>query len=212
MALIPSDFKCPMDMKWHVERIFQGEYDVPVQIPHPIILDIGANVGAFTVWASKRWPKSVIHAYEPIKHNFQYLIMNIDSLHCPTQIFAHNLAVLGKDLSRRRMHLGLHNLGESSFHNLGEQSNQLEKVRVVSARELPAADIVKIDTEGCEVEILEGLDLTGTSTIMLEYHGESDRKRILSILESRFSLLAVDCAIPARGTMKFVRKVSFRMI
>lgn len=48
---------------------------------------------------------------------------------------------------------------------------------------------MKIDTEGCEVEILAGLDLTRTEAILLEYHSRADAETIVRMLTPRFTVL-----------------------
>lgn len=51
----------------HQADVLTGCYDVPY-ILEPgkefVIVDIGADVGAFARWAAKRWPKCPIHSYE----------------------------------------------------------------------------------------------------------------------------------------------------
>jgi len=64
--------------------------------------------------------------------------------------------------------------------------------------------MVKIDTEGCEVEILENLDLSQTKVLMLEHHSLEDAAWIKSFLESDFDLLHDESNKPV-GTEIFVR-------
>jgi hypothetical protein len=40
---------CPPSMVVHVQRVLRGEYDVPYEHPGPVVLDIGANIGAFAI-------------------------------------------------------------------------------------------------------------------------------------------------------------------
>ena len=219
VAVSPPQFSCHPSMINHVRRIFQGEYDLPLTIQKPQILDIGANCGAFTVYAAMRWPGSTIYAYEPIRENYASLVENVAPLQdvADTIIYPVYAAVLGGDFRRRRMWLGQNNPGECSFHDLGEQnlSRPRVKVHVVHAQDLPAGDIIKIDTEGCEVEILEKLDLSRALGVMVEYHRVQDRLRIQEILENTdpipFKRYSHDQNIPGRlpdpnrGTMKYMR-------
>jgi FkbM family methyltransferase len=199
-------------MEWHVTQILRGEYDVPLDSGELKVLDIGANVGAFTAWASRRWRGCKIDAYEPISSSYRILLENVKRVKAAdpeAEITTYNVAVLGTDLSRRRMWLGLNNCGEASFHNLGEQSSITETVKVISARQLPAADVIKIDTEGCEVEILEHMNLSRVKAIMLEYHSTHDRNRIIFDLNSAFELVAEFQSVPGRddrGILKFLRR------
>ena len=48
---------------------------------------------------------------------------------------------------------------------------------------------MKIDTEGCEVEILSGLDLSRTQAILLEYQSRADAKTIMRMLTPQFWVL-----------------------
>ena len=50
----------------HVGKIFQGEYAIGA-MPNPYIIDIGANVGGFAVWAHEYFDKPKIDCYDPIK-------------------------------------------------------------------------------------------------------------------------------------------------
>ena len=48
--------------------------------------------------------------------------------------------------------------------------------------------LVKIDTEGCEVEILRSLPLQDTKAIFLEYHSRADAVTIRELLDREFAL------------------------
>ena len=143
----------PDNMVKHIEKIFNGEYDIPYENPNPVILDIGGNVGGFCLWANKRWANSKIYSYEPIKNNFNLLKENTKDI---DNIMPVNVAV-GSKTETRKMYYGLNNIGECSFKHGVEQIEDGEDVSVFSASLLPKANIVKIDTEGAEIEILENI-------------------------------------------------------
>ena len=71
---------CPPSMAVHVQKVLQGEYDLPYQHPRPVILDIGANIGSFAAWAIQRWPGCFVHCYEPLPANFELLRLNLGNL------------------------------------------------------------------------------------------------------------------------------------
>jgi FkbM family methyltransferase len=60
-----------------LDEIFGAdEYALPpgavaalADVPAPRIVDLGANVGLFGVWALDRWPGAVVHGYEPDPDN-----------------------------------------------------------------------------------------------------------------------------------------------
>ena len=43
------------------------------------IIDIGANIGIFTLFAKIRNPRAVVHAFEPIQDSFNILKLNVQS-------------------------------------------------------------------------------------------------------------------------------------
>jgi FkbM family methyltransferase len=152
-------------------EVFVGAYNVPnLSFEKPekvLILDIGANCGAFAVWAADRWPKATIHCYEPQPEALGYLTRNARDL--PVTI--HGLAVTDATSFGVPLRLGKHNLGEASFHNLGCQTNDTIPVDTISAQTLPPCEILKIDTEGSEVTILSayfGLSMTEAAEFVSE--------------------------------------------
>lgn len=191
----------------HFYEVVAGRYDVPLEINAPVILDIGANVGAFTVWASHRWLNSRIYAYEPIRSNYELLQKNIREKSVETLVTLINKAVGWSDSGTMRMRLGKNNCGEASFYDLGEQLDVFEDVDSIQASELPKANIVKIDTEGCEVPILRELDLSAAKAVMLEFHRVEDRKLIDDFLTTRHAFTLIKCYIHRvdRGVLKYVR-------
>jgi hypothetical protein len=78
-------------------------------------------------------------------------------------------------------------------------------VECVAARELPPSDLVKVDTEGCELEIVRNLNLERTRAIFLEHHSRADADAIKAMLTPAFDLVGVDEG-QALGTFSFVRR------
>jgi FkbM family methyltransferase len=149
----------PNNMLYHISKIFVGEYDIPDHLLNPFakgsevtILDIGANIGGFAFWASTRWPGCKIHCYEPIPDNFAVLQQNVRSIYPYVELT--QAAVAGFQ-GEREMYLGRNNCGEASFFKREEQSDQKILVQTVKGLDLPVADIIKIDTEGSEILILD---------------------------------------------------------
>ena len=114
---------CPPSMAVHVQKVLQGEYDLPYQHPRPVILDIGANIGSFAAWAIQRWPGCFVHRYEPLPANFELLRLNLGNLVGAigfSQQFRHR-----RPGRNTRLFLGKNNCGEASFFDLGEQSSEV---------------------------------------------------------------------------------------
>lgn len=176
----------PDNMVKHIEKINNGEYDIPYNHPSPVILDIGGNIGGFAIWANKKWQNSTIYSYEPIKSNFDLLKKNTKDI---DGVLALNMAIGSKN-EKKEMYYGLNNIGECSFYKGSEQTDKTEIVDVISAKLLPKAQIVKIDTEGAEIEILETMTFE-PEVFLIEYHSAYNRRRIDNLLY-KYTLIGAD--------------------
>lgn len=187
----------PNDMIAHVGKIFQGEYAVG-KVDSPYIIDIGANVGGFAVWAHEYFNNAKIDCYEPIKANYDLLRQNIEG----TDIAVRNIAI-GKDDGERMMYYGLHNCGEASMFQGEEQRQEGEIVKVMSAKHLPQCDIIKIDTEGAEIEILENL-VHFPNIFLVEFHSAYNRRKIDELL---LDYMLIECTMRGwnYGILKYVK-------
>ena len=170
-----------------------------IRATRPVILDIGANVGSFSAWALKRWPGSHVHCYEPLPDNFALLKKNLGSLEGQS-VSLNNFAI--GDPSLKNLYLGRNNCGEASFYDVGEQSAVTVEVETRAPSVLPKAHIVKIDTEGSEIDILSRMPSLDFDVIMLEYHSEANRRKVEELL-SDFFLVGGEIRSLHRGTLKY---------
>lgn len=198
--MVTVDVLCPENMREFVQAVLDGEYDIPwlgFETP-PKVLDIGANVGAFAVWAANRWPGCEIECWEPNPEAFALLHQN-----APAGTVLHMAAVSDVELGRAGLRLGRHNLGEASLYDIGEQSEDVIQVDVVRPWTLPAADVIKVDTEGAEVEILQGyLWRRRPKMVLFEFHRASDRVFLDELLLSKgYVLERGEIFGPERGVM-----------
>jgi FkbM family methyltransferase len=172
--------KCSDSIRPHLQKIFDGEYEVPLNDGPYTILDCGANVGAFAMWASLRWPGCQIFSYEPHPGTYEVLQENIKDY---PNVETKNLG-LGIP-GMRVLWNGTNNEGEATlFQNL-VSSGTGQHVEIISPLCMPEADIIKVDCEGAELEILEPLIRDGRKfkAIMVEFHSPSLRREIDSLLE-----------------------------
>jgi hypothetical protein len=91
------------------------------------------------------------------------------------------------------------------FVQFGRQTENTLMVECIAASELPPSELVKIDTEGCEVEILRNLPLEQTRAIFVEHHSREDAETIKEMLAPQFDLLSDDAG-QAIGTFAFLRR------
>ena len=196
-------FVCPEEMIPHLTKTLEGEYAVPWDAESPcLVLDVGANCGAFTVWAKLSWPKCEVDAYEPNPEMVKFLKSNISGLEGVT---VHESAV--GDPERDKLYLGKYNPGEGSqyYTELGQTEDTIE-IEVTDPESLLSYDIVKLDCEGAESYILARLDLSQTKFVMYEYHSEHARRFCDEVLSaSGFTLIYHQCTSIGYGVAKYQR-------
>lgn len=128
-----------------------------------VFLDIGANEGFFTLYASRR-AREVI-AIEPQKRAAECIRNNLH-LNAINNANIHEFA-LGKTEELRDFHLANDtNTGSSGFVNMVRYNIPVEKIEVKTLDALmeklgwPSIDLAKIDIEGAEYELLLGATKT----------------------------------------------------
>jgi FkbM family methyltransferase len=196
---------CPPSMLAHARKVLGGEYDLPYEHAAPVILDIGANIGAFALWAIGRWPGCRIHCYEPLPSNFEILARNL--AHLDGRSVSLYAFAIG-DPARTRLFLGRNNCGEASFFDLGEQASESVEVVTRAPDVLPRANIIKIDAEGSEIDILSGLGEIDSDVVLLEYHSDA-RRRAADALLAGYVLADGQVRGPHRGVLKYVHRRFF---
>lgn len=200
----PEDYGLPQD---HCLDVLQGAYDVPYE-GEPIILDIGANIGAFARWAKQRWPKSVVHCYEPNESNYALLGRTVD-YYGLTGVHVYPVAVAHED-GQKPLHHNGPNCGEWSLAINAATHGEPLMVPCVDAASLPDADIVKVDTEGAEPLILSRMAQAGklnrVQAVMLEYHAATVVSSLTDgLVGLGFRLLHHDKYSEHRGVLRFMR-------
>jgi FkbM family methyltransferase len=149
----------------------------PEYIPRKgwIILDIGAYVGLYSIWASRKVGEAgFVVAFEPNPLSYRWLVSNIE-LNKVSNIKALPFA-LGDKLEKKTLYVAEKNVGVSSLiknHVLHNPSGKdtifsshvvqvltldylLEKSPKIVGRQLQRVDLAKIDVEGYEMNILRG--------------------------------------------------------
>jgi FkbM family methyltransferase len=128
------------------------------------VFDIGANVGPFTLWAAKRVGKEgCVVAFEPEKTCYEKLVKNIQ-LNNFDWVRTENVAVTDFDGTA---YLYLNdvldeNQGQSSLsyqsahHAFARKISCIRLDSYISQGKISAIDILKIDTQGAEMRVLDG--------------------------------------------------------
>jgi hypothetical protein len=103
------------------------------------------------------------------------------------------------------MYRGLNNCGESSFFDLGEQTKDAVTVKIEPPSVLPRGQILKMDTEGCEIEILSGIKNIDFDVILLEYHSDRNRRMADELLRD-YVLVGGEARTAHRGVLKYMHQ------
>lgn len=191
--------------------LVKGEYALPTRNflrSAPVVIDVGANVGLFTMYMKLLYPDCVVHCYEPVPATLSLLQRNLEAL---VDVHVHPYA-LGERDGEQQIYLHRRNTGQNSFKRIEGDKHYDRWLNIPirdSARELDALgqdhiDVLKIDTEGYELEILERLGdrLNMVSYVLIEYHSEEDRRKIDRCL-SQFALCGTSGIHVDRGTLKY---------
>ncbi|MCL2791425.1 MAG: FkbM family methyltransferase [Desulfobulbus sp.] len=185
-----------------LEKEVDDYFTVPLQTAPKVIVDIGANIGAFALRAHRRWPAARIIAYEPVPSNVARLRANLDPAWA--DIIP---AAVRTEAGAQDMFLG-DLFATGGFIKGARQTVNRITVDCVAACDLPACDLLKIDIEGAELEILDQLDLAGVNAILLEFHSREDAGEIMRKLTPAFDCVQQksDESNADVGTMIFERK------
>jgi FkbM family methyltransferase len=182
--------------KWLYDEVDQ--YFIPLPFEPATILDVGANIGAFAQRAREKWPRARIVCCEPMPFNIVRLRRNAPA---DTTIIS---AAVREQSGVDEIFIG-DNFATGGFVQFGRQTRQKLLVECIAAKELPPCDLVKIDTEGSEVEILRNLQLQRAQAIFLEHHSRADAETIKAMLAPEYRLVGADSG-KALGTFAFVRR------
>ena len=161
-------------------------YDIYVRKPyHPLIgaikdgstiIDIGANIGVFSVMAGRRAKNVRVFGYEPFAQNFELLTRNIALNNLGATVTPVRCGVGGSG-GMRKLSLSPDNTGGHSIASAAKgKTVEIELVTlkdVFDRHSVERCDFLKVDCEGAEYEILYAAPadiLARVRTISMEYH------------------------------------------
>lgn len=176
----------------------------------PICIDVGANVGQTIDSLLKIFTNPTIHAFEPSTKTFKTLLSKAFG----DQVFLYNMA-LGKEIQKREFinynesvlssFLPLDSDEENRFRLTGIDRKEIVEIdtldRFYQRSNLNEIDLLKIDTQGFDLEVLlgakEALHKRIIRNVLVElnfvkmYKGQSSPEAIIGLLKE-FKILLVD--------------------
>jgi FkbM family methyltransferase len=146
--------------------IIDDEYGLEKIVYRPkTILDIGANVGIFSVWAAANFPGVTIHAYEPNTALKGFLDTNL--IQASAQAFYEGVS--GEDGWGTFVPQGESMSGQCSTTNNGDIP--MVSLRTAIERIGGTVDLLKLDCEGAEWSIFSNPEsFKNIKSVRMEYH------------------------------------------
>jgi len=184
--------------------------------PGDVYVDVGANIGYYTLVAARRvGATGKVFAYEPDADNYALLQTNVVLNQLPqVNTFACGLCNQNREGT---LFLSAENFGDHRIYAAGENRPQRAISLVHGSTHLAThsrrIDFLKIDTQGAEFFVLDGLrelvlENRKHLTLMLEFcpygirHSGADGQQLVKLLEETGLRIDIvdhqrDCLIPA---------------
>lgn len=172
-----------------------------------VCVDIGANVGAFSFYASPRYDH--VLALEPVDKNYKMLkkVKESEGLH---NVDLLQMAVGASDSVDREIYVDSTLSGDCSLYNAAATPDaDKQTINMVSYRSLLSIihqkygtheiDYLKVDCEGGEYEFLWQEDLSNIKTIIMEVHGIPPALKGSGITEQGFIEHLLNYFTPTAG-------------
>ena len=150
-----------------------------------IIIDIGAHIGLFSLFASQYCKNGKIYCFEPIKENYDILTENID-LNKNKNLIPFNYAV-SKESNHKKIYLNSDDSAHSIFPS-GENIIEVKSTTIKSIfdeNQINYCNMLKLDCEGSEYEIIDSIPdeyFLRINKIIIEYHLATKKPKLYNNL------------------------------
>jgi FkbM family methyltransferase len=167
-----------------------------------LVVDLGAHIGGFSILAASAWPSARIIACEADPENFALLKRNLAGLRNVESIQA---AVVAENVSEIEFNMvvdkAAHNSGGGSCvrdepGTVKRRVPALSVEKLWNQRSLGVCNLLKLDCEGCEVQILRALAkarlLKGIQLIVGEWHAPDERPATTACVRQELTAILQD--------------------
>jgi FkbM family methyltransferase len=159
--------------------------DIPQIGENGVVVDLGANIGMFSLFAAKLSPSVQVYAFEPAPETFDLLRKNVLANKL-SNVQCHQCAVSSKT-GKQTLYLDVGSTADTTVASRIKEpaSVRTQEVDCISLDELFArcgisrCNLMKVDVEGAEFEIFEAASLQTLAkidAIAMEYHEHEDRR------------------------------------
>jgi len=196
---------------WGIDVLRSGRVETPedefvkkVLKKGSTVLDIGAHWGGFTVlFASLVGNNGEVLSFEPSKRNFKFLNRNIKINNFCDIVKPYNYAI-GNENKTVKLGIAKTSSGHNSILNENLEVNRYEEVKQIKLDDflvekgINKVDFIKIDVEGYELEVLEGLENTIENSsnlwmfiefvyrILTKFYGKRKKFKIIRFSKTKF--------------------------
>lgn len=158
------------------EVILNNQYKIDFATDYRVVVDIGAQIGTFSLMMASVSPQAQVYAFEPNPENFQLLARN-KSLNQLDNLYVFPLAVTGKEQEQVPLFIDSQNRGGHTLFGHGEMErvtvNAITLQNLFRENSITHVDLLKVDCEGGEYKIILDSEPEIWSTIkelVLEIH------------------------------------------
>ena len=140
---------------------------------NPIIIDIGANIGLYSLSFATIFKGAEIHCFEPVPFIFEYLRQNVeinpqlsDNLHVHNVGMSNCYKQMSLSIPTPKQHIRYRNSTDIRHFSVLGQGEEKYEANFTSLDEwinnypIHCVDLIKIDVEGYEYPVLQGASKT----------------------------------------------------
>ena len=170
---------------WLVEEYSRSNFRINT---NDVIIDIGAHIGLFTLYASQYCKNGTIFCFEPVDENYDILVDNI------TQNNLKNVKPFKSAVSKSESTITIYRNKDEAGHSMFSFTSHALKVdsislkKIIDENSVNQCNLIKIDCEGAEYEIIESLPLEyfkKISKLIIEYHFADSKPKLVNDLKTK---------------------------
>ena len=210
MKLSNHDLDVAVLFQVFCERVYGRKRD------NTVVLDIGANIGSFALYAAFNGAKRIF-AFEPNGEAYGCMLQNIERNALGATIRPFRLAVTGKSNEVIRIPTAASPKNRISRQAIETENENYESVEAISLNDifakegLSCVDLLKLDCEGSDYDIIATTDVATFAKIreiVLEYHDDRVAEMVDALKNHGFHLVKHKPESDTMGMLWFNREVT----